>query len=70
MNAISIGVSTEVHPTWVGWYVVDIVFAFLFLGEMLVRMFIVGPRSCVLCGDGERVVYVSSRGKGGSSGEM
>lgn len=51
LNAVSIGMSAEISKGWVGWTVVDGVFAFLFLAEMLVRMYLVGARAYFIGSD-------------------
>mmetsp|Transcript_23472 Transcript_23472/g.45623 ORF Transcript_23472/g.45623 Transcript_23472/m.45623 type:complete len:576 (-) Transcript_23472:53-1780(-) len=49
VNAITIGVSIDVEPDWVGWVVIDALFVTVYVVEMLCKWCIVGIRA-FFCG--------------------
>jgi len=48
LNAVCIGLSCDLEPDWRGWLIIDTVFAGAFLLELLVKLWVVGPRRLFL----------------------
>jgi len=44
LNALVIGISTDVHSSWFGWTVLDAGFAFIFATELVVKLRLLGIR--------------------------
>jgi len=49
LNTLVLGVSTDVSPLWLGWIIIDGLFAFIFLMELVVKVRIIGLQDFV-CG--------------------
>lgn len=48
LNALVIGISTDVDPMWYGWMALEAVFTIVFITELFVKFFAVGLREYVI----------------------
>lgn len=48
LNCVTIGMSSDYSAGWTGWILLDAIFAFIFLSEVIIQMFLQGAREYLI----------------------